>query len=526
MAAFFLPPSAAARIGLPVFGGLGIAALAALLLSGGSLLWVALALGAGFVLIPSLVVSDALTYWLCCFLLTLPFDVTKTFMNSDRLIALVQQLGGPWGPPALSVHVMDLALLPLFGVWLVRKIARQERLWFPRISYLPLAFLCFTTLTAAVAPSKYLAFLALIELWKYFAIYLFAADALDVRRLGKPILAILLLTLLMQGSLTLVRYRLQYFEPLFGETFGRIPAKVLGEAEGTRNVATDEAGSLQRGFGTFYHANPTAMHLELLLPFALALALSSRWRRWKLLYAFVFAVGAGGLYVTFSRAGLVAFGVSSAVCVLVAAARGVIPRRALVLLVGIGLFAGLCLLPLLAAYMGSRPEYSTAHVEHLRQGMAIALRHPLFGVGLNNSSAVRPFIVPQDLTYEDSQLPIHSGHLQVLAETGVIGFGLYVGFFLLVAIEAFRHLKAEDVYTRVFALGTLGAYTAMCVHVTTDYVGVDAFHAMLWLYAGLIVASRRWEQIRPRGAQGVRHRQAGFGAARRAPIIASTVPHW
>jgi hypothetical protein len=424
--------------------------------------------------------------------LTFPFDVTKSFMSGDRATAMVEQVGGTWGPVALNVHLIDLAFLPLLGLWLMRRMGKRERIRFPRTSYVPLACFSFMTLTSMVAPSPYFAFLALLKQWKYFVIYIFAVDVLDSRRLRTAFLAILVLTVVLQGALTIARYRLQYFEPFFGDSLGRLSTVVVNDA--TRSVTTDTADSRLRGFGTFYHPNPTAMHLELLLPFVLILALSSPTWRWKLAYASVFALGAAGLYFTFSRAGMVAFLVSMLTCVLVASLRGLIPRRALMPIAGALLFAGLGLVPMLVKLMQSRPEYSASHMEHLQQAVIIALRHPIFGVGLNNSSLVRPYLVPGGVTDEDSQLPLHSGHLLGLAETGVIGFGLYLGFFVLIWIEAWQQSKSQDVLTRTFSIGIIGAYTAMAIHMTTDYLGVESFNALVWMYAGIVVAQRRWPE--------------------------------
>lgn len=493
MRAPLVTSSTLVRTAVPILGGAGIAAVAAVLLSGRSPLWVALPLCAGLVVIPSIVVKDRLAYWLCLLLLTFPFDISKTFMEGDRAIALVGQFGGPPGPVALNVHLIDLALLPLLVAWLLRKFRSGERIWFPRISYVPLTCMCFVTVTATVAPSPYFAFLALIKQWKYFVIYLFAADAFAVRRLRTAVLVILVPTLLFQATLTLARYRLQYFEPFFGEALGRLSENVMGEA--TRSVTGDKEDSQQRGFGTFYHANPTAMHLELLLPFALALALSRHTRWWRFLYVSAFVLGAAALYVTFSRAGMAAFLGSTLICLVVSSWRGLIPRRVLVPLTAASFFAGLCLVPALVAYMRIRPEDTVHHMQQLQQAMIIFFHHPIFGVGLNNSSMVRPYLIPGGVTNEETQLPLHSGHLLGLSETGVIGFGLYLGFFVLIAIEALRQSRSRDVLTRTFAIAILGAYTAMGIHMTTDYMGVEAFFALLWMCAGLVVAQRRDEAV-------------------------------
>lgn len=482
------------RIGMPIAGGACIAALSGALLTGVSPLWVGLLCCAGLVAVPSLAVSDPVAYWLYLLLLSLPFDLSKMLANPDRAVALLETFGGPWGgPPELSLHVTDLLVIPLFSLWLLGKFRRRERIWFPRISYLPLAFLCFTSLTMLVAPVPFFAFLQVLRQWKYFLIYVFAADALDVRTLGKPILAILLLTLLMQGTLTIVRYRLQDVAPFFGTAFGRLT--YLPEQKSAASITT-ESNAPERGLGTFYHANSTAMHLELLLPFALALGLSARSRRWKVLCVLLFAIGTAGLYVTFSRAGMIAFLTSTVFCLFAASFQGWIPRKMALRMLLIGLLASACLAPLLVTYLETRPMYSEYHFEHLRQGLLVALAHPLFGVGLNNSNVVRPFLVPEGLRYGEHLLPIHSQYLIGLSETGLIGFGLYVGFFVLVGIEALRRAKSADFYERTFALGVFGAFAAMSVHMVSEIMGPVPFQVIMWLYAGLIVAQRRpWPAV-------------------------------
>jgi hypothetical protein len=475
---------------LPIAGGTCIAALSVGLMKV-SPIWTAMLIGAALVLIPALVVKDRMRYWLVLFLLTLPFDVTKMFMESERAIAVVETLGAPGGPMSPYLHLIDLAFLPLFGTWLLGKIRRKERIWFPGIHWLPLAFLSLATVTALVAPIPYFAFLGILKQAKYFAIYVVAADALDLHRYGRTILVVLLLTLGLQGATTVSRYHFQYFKPLFGQALGRTAEDVRGEGEGTRRVETDAPGSLDRGFGTFYHANTTALHLELLLPFALILALGSRSTRQRAAYAGLFLVGAAGHFVTFSRAGLGAFLLSIAICLILASIRGVIPRRWVPLLAGVAALAILALVPVAAQYMQTRPSETAFHADHVRHGLAIALEHPWFGVGLSNSSFVRSFVVGRDLFYGGHLLPIHSQHLIILSETGVIGYVLYVGFFVLVALEALRRSRSNQLIVRTFSIGIVGAFSAVFVHVTTDWLGFEAAHVMMWLYAGLIVSMRR-----------------------------------
>jgi len=149
------------------------------------------------------------------------------------------------------------------------------------------------------------------------------------------------------------------------------------------------------------------------------------------------------------------------------------------------------LVPLIVAYVSTRPTYSEYHMEHLRQGLTIALHHPIFGVGLSNSSVVRPYLISTGLMYGENLLPIHSQYLIGISETGLIGFSLYIGFFILVALEAFRRTKSDEFYERIFSMGILGTLAAMSIHMITDFMGPVPFHILLWLYAGLIIAQRR-----------------------------------
>src|SRR5262249_12425569 len=192
-----------------------------------------------------------------------------------------------------------------------------------------------------------------------------------------------------------------YFEPFFGTAFGQLTESYLGDAEESRERVSDDPEAPTRGFGTFFHANPTAIHLEFLLPFALIAGLAARTWWWKGPCAILFVLGSAALYVTYSRAGLPAFLVSMLVCVVVATWRGLIRPWVFACLVALAGVGTLCLLPAFASYMRTRPEVSVSHVEHLEEGAAVFLRHPLFGVGINNSSAVREVVAADNLTNEE-----------------------------------------------------------------------------------------------------------------------------
>jgi O-antigen ligase len=252
-----------------------------------------------------------------------------------------------------------------------------------------------------------------------------------------------------------------------------------------------ENGTRRRGFGTFLHPNATAVFFEILLPLPLALAVTGRTRRSRAWYAALLLFGLTGLVVTFSRGGLIGFVVSGLVCLGLARARGFVSRRVLLGVVVAVLAIGAVGIP---KYLGTRPEYFAARFDHLRNGIRVFLSSPIIGVGLNNSSPVRNEVVPGGETAVERALPIHSHLLIGLSEAGIVGFALYVGFFALIAREAIRRSRSPHRYIVVFALTTIGAYSALAVHLVEDFMSFDAFHTLLWFYAGLMMAARRLEE--------------------------------
>lgn len=492
MAAHPLANALIGRIGLPIIAGACVAGASAVLLAVAEPIWIALLFAALIVLLPSLVVAEPMTYWFIVFLAVLPFDIAKMFGEQATAFGRLETYGATWGgvAPALSLHLLDLALIPLFGVWLLGKLRRRESIRFPRIGFIPLAYLCFTTVTAFVAPYPYYAFIKLIQMWTFFGIYVFAVDAVDLRKLGRPMLVILMLTLSMQGAVTAARYALQADETALGAAFGQTSKyDYIRKNEEAISVTAGESDSATRGRGTFGSPNATAMHIELLMPFAVALLLLERSRRRRTFYAAIIALGVIGHLATFSRAGILALIASTAVCCCIAAFRGWIPRRLLPALVGGALLAGALLLPFLAGFLSTRPEFLSIHIDHLKQGIQVAMHHPIFGVGLNNASVVRPYLVPEGLGHGENLLPMHSSYLIALSETGLVGATLFIGFFAMATLEAFRRSASSDTTTRIFSLGILGALVAMSIHNITDVAGPHALQAMWWLYAGIAIGS-------------------------------------
>jgi hypothetical protein len=491
------------RAVIPIVAGACVAALSAALADRLPMMWVLLIIVGCAAFIPAIVAKDPLAYWLTLFLLALPLNIWKRLGDVDRIVSVLRDTGAlPGALPTPVLQLTDIPLLMMLIIWAVRMAIRKEGIHLSRAGLVPLALLSLMTVTSVIAPYPSVSFFELYRQCKFFIIFLFVSNNLDVKKYGRQIIAILLLGLVLESSITLVRYKFEWVGSLMGGTFGRVGESESASAygmeeaamdpeEAAEDVALNDPKAKRRGFGTFLHPNATAMYFELVLPFALVLTLISPGIKKKAFYFVAFLIGVAGLFVTFSRGGMVGFLISTMVCIYIAHRRGFVPMAVLTGLISTALIVGAVVVP---AYLTTRPEYFTARFDHLLAGIRVVLSHPIIGVGLNNSSLVRSLVAPGGETEVERALPIHSHYMIGLAEVGVLGFALYVGFFIWIGVYALRLSTSPVFHTAVFGIAVVGAYCAIATHLLIDFLNNDAFHTLLWFYAGLIVAQTRTEQ--------------------------------
>lgn len=303
-----------------------------------------------------------------------------------------------------------------------------------------------------------------------------------------------------------------------------------------------------RAYGTFEQPNPFAGFIGLTLPLALGLLLGaaalwfgaarSRWqtarfRRWitwpaALLNRHLALIALFGLLTLCLLAALVMswsrgawLGFAAVVIVFLLAW----PRRVwlgltliLVALGGVFVGAHYHVLPeAIAARLTDFTEFTTtfdargvditpdnyAVIERLAHWQAaeeMARYHLLTGVGLGNYEPVYP-------GYQLINWPIALGHahniyLNVLAETGIIGFLGYAALWLFVFWHTWRVTRSVDVWRRAIGLGLLGSWTHLSVHQLVDNLYVANIHlhlaALLGILSILILVEREAKQVRER----------------------------
>jgi probable O-glycosylation ligase (exosortase A-associated) len=180
--------------------------------------------------------------------------------------------------------------------------------------------------------------------------------------------------------------------------------------------------------GLFDNPNDLALHLVTMFPLALALSLTARNRVMKIVYfATVFLI-IGGIVVTFSRGGFLALLATGAVLLwkLVRSSRWLVPPVAAVLIV---LFLAFSPGEYRTRLSTTGDESSSARLDDLKRSLFVAVRNPIFGVGMENY-----------ILFSNSNKSTHNAYTQVASEMGAAAAVLYV-LFILAPFKGLRRIE-------------------------------------------------------------------------------------
>jgi probable O-glycosylation ligase (exosortase A-associated) len=183
--------------------------------------------------------------------------------------------------------------------------------------------------------------------------------------------------------------------------------------------------------GIFGNPNDLALHLVTMTPLAIALLLATRSLLKKFLYAFCAALFVMAIVVTFSRGGVLGLVVATFVMALKFA------RKLRVLMVAVFLalvLVGLALSPgeFRERLFTTSDQSAVSRTDDLKRSIYLAIRHPLFGVGMNN------FVL-----YSNQAKATHNAYTQVAAETGLAAAAFYV-LFLVAPLKPLRRIEREN----------------------------------------------------------------------------------
>lgn len=217
----------------------------------------------------------------------------------------------------------------------------------------------------------------------------------------------------------------------------------------------------------FDNPNDLALHLVTFFPIVIGLALGSRYFAAKIIYLGVAVCILGGTVVTFSRAGFLGL-----IFVFVTLAWKLGPKNRL--MVGVIAVAVIALFLILApgAYRQrvttSGDDSSQARTGELKRSIFLAIRNPVFGVGMGN------FVL-----FSDKEHATHNAYTQVASEVGLPATIVYV-LFLLAAFERMRRMPSPyDVEKRKRAV----PYLAVGLQASlVGYMVVSFFASVAYLW--------------------------------------------
>jgi putative inorganic carbon (HCO3(-)) transporter len=245
-----------------------------------------------------------------------------------------------------------------------------------------------------------------------------------------------------------------------------------------------------------FHFNSLAGYLNLVIPFSIGCMVLAKdhWMRW--LGLICFATCTAALILTQSRGALIAYGGSLFVSVWCLAQKRT---------VRIGILAAIALMVALTAPMLTKYFERFQNVDELTELSRLAiwacagsmfLGHPVLGVGYGNYRLASLTYVPEPI---GGQLHAHNLYLQLLAETGIVGF---MAFFILVGSivrSAAKLVKDPDPLFRIVGIGVCGAVAATLIHGMVDFLFnvSPQFGALFWLVLALSIAAS--QNFRNRG---------------------------
>ncbi|HEX8098446.1 MAG TPA: O-antigen ligase family protein, partial [Pyrinomonadaceae bacterium] len=242
--------------------------------------------------------------------------------------------------------------------------------------------------------------------------------------------------------------------------------------------------------GMFDNPNDMALHLAMMTPLALALMLTSKGLLRKVLYAACALVMVLADVVTFSRGGFLGL-----IC-----AAGLfmwkVGRRHRFAVIAVSLLAVLLFMAFMPGTMGERfaavfdptGETSSAAISAvsrrliLYRSILVALRHPLFGIGMGTFHTV-----------SIHEQVAHNGYTQVASEMGIPAMLIYV-MLILSPLKRMRAVERETVGSREdsgWYYLAVGLQACLVAYMVSSFFGSVAYLYNLYYPVGYAVCLHR-----------------------------------
>ncbi len=233
--------------------------------------------------------------------------------------------------------------------------------------------------------------------------------------------------------------------------------------------------------GMFDNPNDLALHLVTMIPIAIAQFAGTRAILKRMLYGLAAILMVGGVVVTFSRGGFLGLLCMGSVLVWRIGRNNkwlvvlVLP----IVLVGFIIFA--------PGGYGSRlattgDESSMARFDDLKRSLYVSIRHPLFGVGLENY-----------VLYSNTNHASHNAYTQVSSELGAVAMIVYI-LFLISPLGALRKISRETSDSRRkshYYYLAVGLEASLIGYMVASFFASVAFLWYVYFLVGYAICLRR-----------------------------------
>jgi len=251
-------------------------------------------------------------------------------------------------------------------------------------------------------------------------------------------------------------------------------------------------------YGPYVYHSSYAGLMEMLVPFPLVFAMASFYQKpVRVLFGFAALIMGSTIFLSQSLGGIVAF-MAELVVLAILVLRGGQPRRQLLLLGLLVVLLAAWLVALQPAGLGSRLARLQDPLGHagaadrmviVKDSLKMIRQRPLLGWGFGNF----PVVYPAFRSFYSNQVvnAAHNDFIELIAETGLLGCLLMVGFLATLYRTGMRRIEPwrRDPRSGI-ALAALIGCTGLLVHGLSDFnLQIPANAALFFALAALVTGT-------------------------------------
>lgn len=392
-----------------------------------------------------------------------PFDV-YLFYRED--IAGMSTVGG------MNISITTICLTILYVKWIANILTKTNkppytsfRLTLPLVVYLGLV-----SASALVAMDMTLAIFKIFLLLQMFMLYVYIVGTVQSQEDVIFIMKMLAIGIILE-SLFMILLRVSGQSINIGIIPGRLDQTSFGSGA--------------RVGGALGGPNSAAAYFSLLLVPTIGILLSRLNRSYKTIALIAFSFGLIALFLTLSRGGWLAFGLSLGLFCLFAWIRGLLQLKVLIFLFVI--FVSVIFIfqdAVVYRLFGDDAGSAFSRIPLMKVAFEMIQDNPLLGVGVNNFAITMKQYINTKYGWITA---VHNHYLMVWAETGFFALVAFMWFLLVHIRRGWQLWSTRDYLLAPLALGFIVAIIGHMGHMTVDVFN-DRQHQLLWLIASLITA--------------------------------------